>query len=195
MSESVVSLRAAGRARPAMRRAGARLAALGLAVASPALAVAADDVFAFDAANPLPAAVAALTRCSEDGPGFATRRPFAGGFVFAVECPGNNQNFIQGLVFAADAEGSDARLLTFPVPGRHKPGFNPEEELSNADFHGNQIGEILVDPEPGRGWCRSEARWRLAGSPPAARLIFYRHTRDCAGRGGWKVVVDKRRKP
>ncbi len=169
------------------------LAAMVMAGA-PARASDGEDMFVFDETNPLPEPVAAQSSCFEDGPGFATRRPFAGGFVFAIQCPGNNENFIQALVFATAEDGADARLLTFPVPGKRKPGFNPEEELSNADFTAgrNEISELLVDPE-GDGWCRSEARWRFAGAPPAARLVFYRHTRDCAGKGGWKTVVDRRR--
>ncbi len=179
---------------PALCGALGLLAMAGAAV--PAAAAEADDLFSFDQTNPLPAAVAAATWCAEDGPGNATRRPFAGGFVFAVQCPGNNANYIQQLVFATGVDGGDARLLTFPVPGRRKPGFNPAEELSNADFFAatDEISAIDVDPEPDGGWCRVEARWHLAGRPPAAQLIFYRHTRDCEGHGGWKVVVDKRKK-
>jgi len=37
-----------------------------------------------------------------------TRRAFAGGFVFAAQCPGNHANFIQALVYADDAQGTNA---------------------------------------------------------------------------------------
>ena len=115
-----------------------------------------------------------------------TRRPFAGGYVFAWRCPGNHANYIQALVFAADPQGRDARLLSFPGPGRSAP----QEELANVRWfaHRREITSLSVNPEDDRV-CRVEARWRLVGGAPQPRLIFWRETPDCAGKRGWRVRV------
>jgi hypothetical protein len=169
-----------------------RLALLVLAIfaVAPVLAEEIGDVFYFDASDPPPEAVMATTECDGAGDGGITRRPFAGGFVFAVRCPGNNANMIEALVFSETDDGSAPTLLTFPLPGPPEPEINPQGWLSNIRWHPetNELGEIFVDEEAD-DWCRSEARWRLDNVPPTATLVFFRHTRDCTGAGGWEVVV------
>lgn len=120
-----------------------------------------------------------------------TRRAFAGGFVFAAQCPGNHANFIQALVYADDAQGTNARRMMFPRPGR-KSETNPADSLSNTRFFPKQreLTELLIQPES--EICRTEGRWRLdARAQP--RLINWRQTRDCKGKKDWRVLVDKRR--
>ena len=88
--------------------------------------------------------------------------------IFAVECPGNNANFMQALVVADDEEGRNARALVFPTPFPPHPD-NPNDVLSNVDWHdGGIVSELFVDPEEIDGPCRHEARWRLDGTEPAA---------------------------
>ena len=146
------------------------------------------DAIVLDA---LPPPVAAATWCAEDGPGFATRRVFAGHVIFAVECPGNHANFIQALVAADDAEGRNARALVFPTPFPADPD-NPNDVLSNIGWHeGGIISELFVDPEEIDGPCRHEARWRLDEPGPQPVLVFWRETKDCEGKGGWTVLVDE----
>jgi hypothetical protein len=81
--------------------------------------------------------------------------------------------------------------LRFPGPhARAKPA----EELSNVRWYPamRELTELFVDPE--RKVCRTEGRWRLDGKPLRARLVFWRETRDCDGKRGWRTVVDRRRK-
>lgn len=135
----------------------------------------------------IPPAVTAQVRCGAE-PDSITRRPFAGGFVFAWVCPGNNANYIQALVFATSESGEGATLLRFPQAPRRGETM---EELSNIrwDAKARTVSQLFVDPES--RICRSEARWRLNGTPPKPALIHWRETRDCAGKGGWKVLVNK----
>jgi|GEM_PF-1453755 len=145
-----------------------------------------DDTAIIDRKD-IPPAVAAQVACGTE-PENITRRPFAGGFVFAWSCPGNNANFIQALVFAKTESGEGATLLRFPQARRKG---EPMEELSNVrwDAKARTVSQLFVDPES--RICRSEARWRLNGTPPKPELIHWRETRDCSGKGGWKVLVNK----
>ena len=137
----------------------------------------------------LPAPVGEATWCADEGPGFTTRRVFAGFIIFAVQCPGNNANFIEALVVADDEDGANARALVFPTPDPPDPDF-AYDALSNIRWlEGGVVGEIAVDPEEITGPCRHEARWRLAGTRPDPTLIFWRETDDCDGKGGWVVRV------
>jgi hypothetical protein len=133
----------------------------------------------------IPPAVTAQVACGTE-PESITRRPFAGGFVFAWNCPGNNANYIQALVFAARESGEGATLLRFPQARRKGEAI---EELSNIrwDAKARIVSQLFVDPES--SICRSEARWRLDGTPPVPVLIHWRETRDCTGKRGWKVLV------
>lgn len=137
----------------------------------------------------VPKSVAEKVTCGGPDDGM-TRRPFAGGFVFAARCPGNHANYIQTLFFAEDEQGTNARLLLFPRPGK-KSEANPSDSLSNIRWYPKQreLTELFVDPES--KICRAEGRWRLdAKAQP--QLIWWRQTRDCEGKRGWRVVVDKR---
>lgn len=162
-------------------------AAMAMASAvGPSTGMAGDSAVLLDA---LPPPVAAATWCADDGPGFATRRNFAGHVIFAVECPGNNANFMQALVVADDAEGRYARSLVFPTPYPPVPN-NPNDVLSNIEWlDGDIVSELFVDPEEIGGPCRHEARWRLDGAGPQPVLVFWRETKDCDGTDGWTVLV------
>jgi hypothetical protein len=172
-----------------MRRARPLLASILLAAAcfvAPAAAQS-DDVTDI-ARKDIPAAVRAQVDCGTEPLG-VSRRPFAGGVVFAWRCASNHANQIEALVYAPKADGAGAQLLRFPQPGFK----DPMEELSNVrwDAAARELSQLFVDPE--QRVCRREATWRLDGTPPAPALIFWRETRDCEGRKGWKVVVDKRK--
>jgi hypothetical protein len=142
-------------------------------------------------ARDIPATVRAQADCDVEEGAHASRRTFAGGTVFALKCPGNNQNWIQALVFADDDKGTNAHSLRFPdAPGRDA---EPATELSNVRWYHalRELSEIFVDPEQG-DICRTERRWRLTGKPPQPHIVFMRETRDCDGKGGWRVVFDAR---
>jgi hypothetical protein len=141
----------------------------------------------------LPDTVAALSECNDPANPGPTRRPFAGGVVFTARCPGNSANYIEELIWARDAEGNGALLLSFPSPDeRH--GGGPSTVLSNVRWYPElaEIQEIAVDQE--EEICRSEGIWRLRGMPPQAESIYWRQTRDCDGNAGWEVLVDRRTK-
>ncbi|WP_147413717.1 hypothetical protein [Pseudorhodoplanes sinuspersici] len=155
-----------------------------LGIAAPAHAQSGDT--AIIDRKDIPPAVTAQVTCGTE-PESITRRPFAGGFVFAWVCPGNNANYIQALVFARNESGEGATLLRFPQPPRKGEAA---EELSNIrwDAKARIVSQLFVDPES--RICRSEARWHLNGTPPNPSLMYWRETRDCAGKGGWKVLVN-----
>jgi len=137
------------------------------------------------ATQEVPQAVAEQITC--DGPDIGMMgRVFAGGVVFTATCPGNHANYIQALVYANDAQGTNARLLMFP-----RPGDDPADSLSNIRWfpETHEVTEIFVDPES--KICRTEGRWRVEaeGRP---KLIFWRQTRDCDGKKGWRIVTDRR---
>lgn len=136
----------------------------------------------------IPSAVTAQVQCGTE-PDSITRRPFADGVVFAWRCPGNNSNEVEALVYAPKADGNGAALLRFPQPGFK----DPMEELANIrwDAKARELSQSFVDPQ--QRICRTEATWKLEGTPPAPALIFWRETRDCKGEKGWRVVVDKKK--
>ena len=136
-----------------------------------------DGTFLFDADSPLPSDVLALEECGAEEDPFATRQPFAGGFVFTIRCPGNNANYMQTLIFAEDEEGKGAGLLRFPQPSER--GGGTQDTISNIRWYPdkNEIGEIYVNPEVEEDpdpICRTEGRWRLKGHPPKPKLVFWR---------------------
>jgi hypothetical protein len=153
-----------------------------------------DGTFLFDADSPLPSDVLALEECGAEETPFATRQPFAGGFVFTIRCPGNNANYMQTLIFAEDEGGKGARLLRFPQPSER--GGGTQDTISNIRWYPgkHEIGEIYVNPEVEEDpdpICRTEGRWRLEGNPPKPKLVFWRQTPDCDGKRGWKIVVGR----
>ncbi len=170
----------------------ARLAALAFCLlAGQAKAVDADGDFYFDETTPTPAAVLALQGCDADAKTPAHRKPFAGGFVFAVQCPSNNENFMEALIFSEQEDGSGGWALKFPGPA--KRGGEAGDVLSNVRWYPKtrEIGEVFVDRE-NQPICRTEARWKLEGEKRKAKLVFWRETRDCEGKRGWVVVVGKK---
>ena len=72
--------------------------------------------------TPTPAAVLALQDCDADVRTPAHRKPFAGGFVFAVQCASNNENFVETLIFSEHEDGSQGWLVQFPRPAQHGGG-------------------------------------------------------------------------
>jgi hypothetical protein len=166
-----------------------------LLVPPPASAIDIDGDFYFDAETPTPAAVLALQTCDADAHTAAHRKPFAGGFIFAIQCASNNENFMETLVFSEHEDGSGGWLLKFPGPGHRRDGF--EDVLANIRWYSDktEIGEIAVDSDadsrPTPNVCRSEGRWRLEGEKRTPRLVFWRETEDCEGKTGWKVIVGK----
>lgn len=154
-----------------------------------------DGTFLFSADVPVPAAVLAQETCGADDGAYATRRPFAGGFVFTIKCPGNNENIMQTLIFARSEDGAGATLLRFPGPATRRGGF--EDVIANLRWHpeAREVGEIAVDRDPdarpASNVCRSEGRWRLDGDPPVPVLVFWRETDDCDGKTGWTVIVGR----
>ncbi|BBK42952.1 hypothetical protein STVA_29720 [Allostella vacuolata] len=158
-----------------------------LALAASGSAAGAADIRFYTGADPVPAAVVARVTCDRVGMS-GQRRAFAGGFLFQVTCPGNHANHMQAFVLAAGADGQGARTLLFPGPGRTPP----VDAIANPRINPRtrQIAELSVDPEA--HICRSEARWRIAGPQAPPRLVFWRQTRDCTGRRGWKVLAGRR---
>ena len=77
-----------------------------LLLAGPAAAQSGD--IAFIDRKDIPAPVIAQVECGTE-PENITRRPFAGGFVFAWPCASNHANRIAALVFSAQADGAGAR--------------------------------------------------------------------------------------
>jgi hypothetical protein len=155
-----------------------------------------DGTFLFDEETQMPPAVMAAQECSDDEDISGTRRPFAGGFIFAIRCASNNENSNQTLIFAKDAQGNGARRLLFPGPAGRREGF--EDVLSNIRWYPDksEISELAVDSDPDSrptpNVCRSEGRWRLEAKGPAAKLVFWRETSDCQGKTNWTVMVGGR---
>lgn len=159
------------------------IASLFLAGASSTFAQSGGDILD---AKDVPETVKQLVDCGTDA-NDVTRRPFAGGFVFAWRCPGNHANSMQALVFATDRDGAGARPLKFPTPQRKM-----HAEISNVRWFRktNEISQIFVDPET--RICRIESRWRLTGKNAAPVLTHWRQTRDCKGHRGWITLVNRK---
>ncbi len=134
----------------------------------------------------VPGAVASILRCkSLSGP--VTRRPFSGGFVFIRSCADGAEPLVR-VVFATSRDGAGARILQF-----HRPEGRRMSALATVAF-------LPADNEiSGTTWrltrliCRAEGRWRMEGKQPAPGLVFWRQTRDCEGKTGWRTVVGRRR--
>ena len=152
-----------------------------------------DGDFYFDETTPTPAAVLALQDCDADAKTPAHRKPFAGGFVFAIQCPSNNENFMEALIFSEQEDGSGGWALKFPAPAKRKGEAGGV--LSNVRWYPKtrEIGEIFVDRE-NPPICRTEARWKLEGEKRKPKLnVLARNQRlrgqtGLGGRGGEEVT-------
>lgn len=88
---------------------------LGLSLALAAEATELEDgTLLFGEHNPMPAAVMALQDCGANERTYAKRRRFADGFIFAVKCASNHENWVETLIFS---EHEDRRRLGALVPG------------------------------------------------------------------------------
>jgi hypothetical protein len=134
-----------------------------------------DDDFYFNETTPTPAAVLALQDCEANERTNAHRKTFAGGFVFAIQCASNHENWVETLIFAEHEDGAGGRLLEFPLPDHR--GGGTQDTLANIRWHPNtnEIGEIFVDREVeervDRNVCRTEGRWRLEDARAEARVL------------------------
>lgn len=138
----------------------------------------------------IPKTVAAQVGCGTT-PESISRMPFADGFIFRWPCAGNHTNQIEALVYATNVNGTDARLLRFPMPGQPSK-VKPAPEIANVTwFAPRELTSVFVDPKT--RVCRREGRWRLDEKKLAPRLIFWRETRDCDGTRGWRTVLDQTR--
>jgi hypothetical protein len=134
----------------------------------------------------VPRAVRAAMKCDTPA-GAMTRRPFAGGFVFAQGCTTKGET-LQRIVYATDRDGSNAYLLRF-----HRPEGRRVSALGNVTFTPGQ-DEISGDTgRLSRRICHAEGRWQLEGKKPQPALVYWRQTRDCDGKAGWQVMVNRKR--
>ena len=131
-----------------------------------------------------PKEVLAAIKCDEVVD-YVTREPFARGWLWESKCPSNHANEITAQVFSQTKDGKDAKLIRFPVPKGA-----PLEEISNTEvFPANrEFNALFVDPED-KKVCRTEARW-IAKDPLKPKLVFWRETKDCDGKTGWRVLVN-----
>jgi hypothetical protein len=163
--------------------------ALGVATAL-AQPVQSDDVSV--SKSDIPKAVATQVDCGAT-PESILRKPFADGFIFRWACASNHANQIEALVYATNVNGTDARLLRFPMPGQPSK-VKPATELANIEWfpQTRELTSVFVDPES--RICRREGRWRLEGKKITPHLIFWRETRDCDGKRGWRTLLDQTRR-
>lgn len=158
-----------------------------LAAAGPALAQESDDKSGIIKRSQAPNEVLTAVRCDETTD-YVTREVFADGWLWQSLCPGNHANQIAAQVFSRDKNGKDAKLILFPTPSGP-----PLEEISNAEIFptAREFNALFVDPEDGKV-CRTEARW-IAQDPLKPRLVFWRETKDCEGKTGWRVRIDRKK--
>ena len=163
--------------------------ALLVMLVSPARAQSSDD--STIPRSDIPKAVAGAVSCGTE-PEFITREAYAGGWLWKWQCAGNHANYIQAHVFSRGKDGSGAQAIRFPTPHRGKDAWL--DELSNGEFFpaAREFNHLFVDPENGRV-CRTEARWVASRDPAKPQLVFWRETRDCEGKGGWRVLINRER--
>lgn len=133
-----------------------------------------------------PKEVRAAVTCDE-ADDIITRDAFAGGWLWQSKCPSNHANFIKAQIFSRDKNGKDAKLIRFPVPRG-----TPLDEISNVEFFPTtrEFNSLFVNPEDA-AVCRTEARW-IAQNPLKPKLVFWRETKDCDGKKGWRVLKGKK---
>ncbi len=134
----------------------------------------------------VPAAVVSRMKCKAP-PGPTTRRPFSGGFVFTQSCTDGAEPLVR-VVFATSRDGADARILQFHRPeGRRMSALATVSFLPADNEIAGTTGRLT------RLICRSEGRWRMEGKQPAPGLVYWRQTRDCEGKTGWRTVTGRAR--
>lgn len=156
------------------------------AAAAPAFGQPADGAVETLTDKDIPSTVTARMRCASTvGP--MMRRPFAGGFVFTQSCTDSGQPLVR-VVFATDRDGAGARLLQF-----HRPEGRRMSELASVTFFPAENEVSGTTLRLTRRICRAEGRWRMEGQQPAPGLVYWRHTRDCDGKSGWRTMVGRAR--
>ena len=134
----------------------------------------------------VPAAVASRMKCKSPSNAM-TRRPFAGGFVFIQSCPEGSEPLVR-VVFATSRDGAGARILQFHRPeGRRMSALETVTFLPADNEISGTTGRLT------RLICHAEGRWRMEGKQPAPGLVFWRQTRDCDGKTGWRTVTGRAR--
>lgn len=133
----------------------------------------------------VPTVVTSRMQCKMPS-GNVTRRSFSGGFVFSQACT-TSTGQQDRLVFATDINGTNARLLLFHRPeGRRISGLDNVVFLSADSEISGTVGRLT------RRICRAEGRWQMEGKQPSPSLVYWRQTRDCDGKTGWQVMVNRR---
>lgn len=167
-----------------MMTALAALVAL-IALAMPCSAQQAEEVQSLTEKD-VPGTVTARMKCkATSGP--MTRRVFSGGFVFTQSCNDGGEAMVR-IVYATDRNGADARLLQF-----HRPEGRRMSALASAVFFPAENEIAGTTGRLTRLICRAEARWRMEGKQPAPGLVYWRQTRDCEGKAGWRTVLGRPR--
>lgn len=161
------------------------LASVALCLASFAQAQKAEEDSNIVKRDAAPKAVLAAVAC-DSVLDYVMREPFAGGWLWQSKCPSNHANEIAAQVFSRDKNGKDAKLIRFPTPSRAQL-----EEISNVEVFPTtrEFNSLFVNPED-KTVCRTEARW-IARDPLKPRLVFWRETKDCDGKKGWRVIVNR----
>lgn len=170
--------------RRAFKPAIAILAMLAAVATAAAQSVSKDDAETM-AEKDVPSAVTSRMQCkSPSGP--VTRRSFAGGFVFNQTCT-TSSGQQDRLVFAIDRNGKNARLLLFHRPeGRRVSGLGNVTFASAENEISGTVGRLT------RRICRAEGRWQMEGKQPSPSLVYWRQTRDCDGKSGWQVMLNRK---
>lgn len=170
--------------RRAFRPAIAIVAMLAAIATAAAQSVSKDDAETI-AEKDVPSTITSRMQCkSPSGP--VTRRSFAGGFVFSQTCTTSSDQQDR-LVFATDREGKNARLLLFHRPeGRRVSGLGNVSFASADNEISGTVGRLT------RRICRAEGRWQMEGKQPSPSLVYWRQTRDCEGKTGWQVMLNRK---
>jgi hypothetical protein len=170
--------------RRAFRPAIAIVAVLATVATAAAQTVAKDDAETITGKD-VPSIVTSRMQCkSPTGP--VTRRSFAGGFVFNQTCT-TSRDQQDRIVFATDRDGRNARLLLFHRPeGRRVSGLGNVAFVSADNEIGGTVGRLT------RRICRAEGRWQMEGKQPSPSLVYWRQTRDCDGKTGWQVMLNRK---
>ena len=170
--------------RRAFRPAIAIIAMLAAVATAAAQSVTKDDAETI-AGKDVPSIVTSRMQCkSPSGP--VTRRSFAGGFVFNQTCT-TSRDQQDRLVFATDRDGQNARLLLFHRPeGRRLSGLGNVTFVTADNEIAGTVGRLT------RRICRAEGRWQMEGKQPSPSLVYWRQTRDCDGKTGWQVMLNRK---